>query len=638
MQKKVTLMGVGATILVLLAMFLVPSAPNLDKYKKALQRGQHQQVSRELGRELKRHPSWWEGRELMVEVALNQGRLDLVWGQLLALREGKQRITALQLELGTWLSDNDPDPQYVEEAIAQAKLALGGEDYWSWGVEYFLQMLVKLERGEEVPFAIDYLESRHTGEISFAFVDLLCSAHHLMVGACTSHQAWASSLVLEAKVGRNPWRQYTLQWLPNAQLASLQEEYPGDALLAAARAREMAPRQGLDFLLSWEGKNNVPEKDKEAYAELKTEIIGKAEVLLAQDLDELSIEHLYQAAMEATPWSEKCQVVLTRLVELEADPDVVARTGKAMAGPKPYLTIDAETITTGPLADWRDFILSPDGNWLIICRGQEWSLCNLNTGVELPIPIQEPHIWEWSPDSSRFAGSPWVGAEVITVFDIQGQATTLAPGPDRYIPRGWYDEQTLWVQPVDQEYLDSLGPPLLCNVQTGEVKAGEVTSMDNGALVPGPGEALAWIGENGDLYLIEDEQVVELSSPAEGDGWAISSWVPQGTGMIITDGQGLKLWEGGLPRDLGVEGIFLGWKNSREFYWAQLLPGEYYRVSYPFSLGGTILIYRAKTSLYTYNLATGEVEAVGVVGQILGATNNTVIVYAYGELRVYCLP
>ena len=634
MQKKLSLLGAGVIILALLALLLIPSAPAAEKYKYALEQGQYHRVCTGLARELEQNPRWGEGRRLLIDAALAQDRLDLAWEQILSLREGGQDIDSLQVQLDAWILVNDLDPECADAALTLVEKTLEAEDHWDWGWEFYLQILVKLGRGEDIPGAFKHFVAGHSGLLNDKSMMSLSDAYRLMLNTCSARELWEASVLLDGLSPVFAARQWTPEVVgQRGQLDSLQEEFPAEALVAAAWARELDPDQGLAFLREWEGKNTVPEDALPLYGSMKAELIAGAGSLVPDDLRHLSSEHLFQAAVETMANRENCRVILARMEELGAEEDRLELVHSALTGPEPRFSLAAGKIA----------VLSPDGNWLVLNRGAQWILCDLNTGAEIPLFSQEEYVvWKWAPDSGRVAGAIWSGAEEIAVFDTRGRAAFLRPGPEAYVPVGWYDELTLWVQParVSYVYMHWLGQPLLCNVETGEVRAHAVMDRIDIRLAPGPQGAIAWHDANGAPCLLQGEETVALMPPSR----YIESWVPDGSGVILAGGGGLGVWRQGSLQMWISNAYFLGWKDQTHFYWSRPLSEEYYEpapqvISYDYPYGIAMQMPAvAKASLHTYDLATGRTEAVGIVGDVLAAADNTVLILVGDRIWVYSLP
>ena len=89
---------------------------------------------------------------------------------------------------------------------------------------------------------------------------------------------------------------------------------------------------------------------------------------------------------------------------------------------------------------------------------------------------------------------------------------------------------------------------------------------------------------------------------------------------------------------------FLGWKDQTHFYWSRPLSESYYEpapqvISYDYPYGIAMQMPAvAKASLHTHGPANGRTEAVGIVGDVLAAADNTVLILVGDRIWVYSLP
>lgn len=643
MKKKSALIGAGVLILLLLALVLWPQGLDLAKYQRAYQRGQYAQVLQDLAPLVARNPQWWEGRELLGKAALAQDRLDLALEQVMALQQGGQKTGSLQVAIEAWLRENPLLPDQGEAVIAAVgeALPLAGES--TWLIKSYVQILANLGREEELPAALGAYFAQPR-QIDTDLFTVLLDANALMVAACPLEQVWEINLLLEENCSPGySWRMATLYRLTDhAQLQGLQEKYPGDMLLTAAWARILPPQEGLALLLAWEQEKSPPQADREFYSAVKQNLVGLAEHIAPEHLDWLDSQQLMALAAEAAPWPEKCRLLLARAEEEGADGEVLALIRGALGGPKPRLTILTRRLSS-PLQEGQLLIspsinsvfLSPDGSRLVLRRGNTGTLYNLVGGEETALPDSVGHpIYQWAPDSSRFAEADWQGENSVRVYDIWGRARSMDLGSEDYIPVGWRDNNSLWLQPY-RAFPSELAPPLLLDVETGEITGLETPNLVNVTLKPGPEGTLAWNYQVGGCGLLKGGQVLETPTPTR----EIVGWVPNGSAVILSSyGRGLELWDGGAPRSLGVKGSFLGWKNGREFYWIQplekgeIIPAVYFL---PYFL---LWSQGKQYSLHSYDLATGKTDDLDVLGYIVAGAGSTVLTIANDQVRVYELP
>ncbi len=610
MRKKLSYIGAGLLGVGFLVYLLLPSPFTLEKYERALEREQYTQVCTALGREVRRNPDNWQARQLLAEAALARGSLDLALEQIWALWAGGQSTWELENKAKTLLQDNHFTAQKADQGAALGQELLVDNPPWAWGANFHLLLLLQYDLGTKVPPALKELACKYqgaTGDYEFVF-----QAYELMLKSCSPGEIWETSVSLEENSGDYYWRATALKQIADSEeLPNLQQEYPGDALLAATVADKMEPRAGLDFLRAWGAKNVVPDCDLLAYNYVRLGLIDRAQTLQAEDLEGMSRPSLCQAALDGAPWPGKSKFVLDYLLQLGPASQEEAAIREVLGGPVPDLFYEAD-IT----------YLAPNGDWLIWTEGQKSFLLNLPTNKRTPLPDTESlMVWKWAPDSTCFTGwQPFTDETSIILFDLRGSAVAL-PGTESYQAIGWQDEDTLWLRPRLDWLAPDWGVYQLYQVSTGKIQPSE--SVPTGVdLFPGPRGNLAWNHWSDEISLLRGSSEFILDCPGYR---SIMSWLPDGSGLILFGEGNLDLWTGEMVEPLVAGGYFLGWKNQAQFYWGRALPSP---------VGEPSGYY----SLHTYDLVTGETADLKIVGIFAAAAGNTVLSYNYGRYRVYLLP
>lgn len=613
----------------LLVLLLYPWTPSLEKYTRFYEQGLYVEVSSSLLRELERNPDWHEARALLVKAELAQGRLDLALEQLEALKAAGWETPPLELNVTFWTrGDGNLDPDYTEAAVETARRIAEANVTWDWGVELYLQLLLRLERVEAIPGALALFAANHSPVESYDLYFLVKEAWDTMVGDIDAQVLWETSVLLEEKLPGTSWRQNAIWKIAEAGGAeALHAQYPHDIFLASVYAQTLPPQEGLALLRDWEQENTVAPEAQLYYSSVKSMIIGRAETFVHDDLNWIRPDHLLDLAIDRVFMPDTGYI----LERLEAGGDYTREVDmlrSSLGGPKPYLAM------TGYYP-----VISPDGHWAVARTDSDWRLYNLESGEEVTRIVNPGSMtWTWSGDSSKVAGADWRGYGPITIYDTQGGSFQLGFETENYLPLGWYNKDTLWVQPVRASAVAYTwwGQPLLCNIETGEVAAHPDMDKSEMAFFPGPKDAMGWKPTTGGPSIMLAGKVYQDDRRSLN----ILSWRRDGSGVIANSGRELYLWSGQEAKPLAITGYFLGWRNSTEFYWLQPVKEGIVPVSpiTRFMESYFLSLHSVPSKLMTYNLQTGRIESMGVVGNITAAAGKTALLVKYGDILVIRLP
>lgn len=594
-------------VLAVSAMIFWPSSPDLERLRELYERGQYSAVIAQLEKELKHEPHWHEARELLVWAAMKGGCLDKALLHLTELKRQGQYVQILEGQLTLWLSNRSPGPDHADAAVSTAKDAVDDIPNWMWIKEYYLALLVKLERAGELADAVELVLA---GEYPLEFSDevrvIMTSASSLVAGTGDYHALWRTSRLLDEFTADNHWRwrQHALWSLPDSDaINQLAAKYPGDAVLAAARAEKLGSQEGLRFLREWEQKYSVDSPSLEYYGYTKGNLLREADSVVAADLSWVGTDRLLDLAEQCLEQPEKCRLILDCLQE--SYPQQVAVVRQALNGPKPVL------ITSG----FRPSI-SPDGSRLgLFHSGAEIYdlLGNIKNGLT---PPAKEGSWFWAPDSSIVALTDYHGPSTISVFNKNGELLNQVELHEEYSLLGWHSATILWLQKKEEGRVPMpFGPLYLCNILTGDEQLSEfqIPGMPV-KIYPGPNGSLAW-QDGKTIAMQQGDEILQLP----GEGKSLISWVPDESGLIVETQGELGLWTGHEPMSLNIRGEFLGWRSLKDFYWAEPVD----------KLGAS--------KLMGCNIGTKEIRDYGLVGYWRTAAGHTAVA-AGREIKVYQLP
>lgn len=610
MKQKITLISAALAVLAILALILWPTAPNLGKYTDMYERGLYPEVSSALEKELNRHPFWHEARELLVKSALEEGRTDLALFHLAELEAAGWEIRLLERDMAAWLRENQPEAEQAEALINAARQGVTDRPAWVWVREFYLDMIIKAQRVEDLPGAVALILREPGLDFSGNMQDRLNEAWHLLRQSGDFSALWQVTDMLEQAFpdSHYTWRSSFLQTVDLPAAGELHREYPDNPLLAAVFARLMSSRHGLDFLIEWERQHEVDTDSLEYYANMKTSLVSTSPFVTPADLRYLSADALVRTAADSIRRPSKCRVILDWLEQQGWAAEEVKVLRQVLAGPSPILMVEGYAPS-----------LSPDGRWLIWHEHDGSAVIrNLETGRERVFDVViGMGNWLWSPDSSLVLYSAFAGSET-RVYNTRGEVVpTPGLGDGNWYVSGWKDSSTLWVQELSALGV-TLTPPQLWSLKTGTLEHAGFNDKTWGLapLYPGPGGNLAWrLGY--DITMVRGGETNKLTYT----DMEICAWLPDGSGLLLKNSRGqLHVWTGGEPRDLGIEGTFCGWRNSVEFYWSTPVPGV------------------GRDMLLSCNYKTGAQREYNILGLAVGAEGKTVVVQSGYETAVYFLP
>lgn len=281
-MKKRFLLAVPILVLAVLAALLWPQDQNLEKYQRALERGQYDQVISGLQKGLARNPGWKEARELVFSAAMSLGRIDLAWEQVLALHEQDEPTEKFQSQLQDFLMSTKLDPHWLNNTLELGRRYFEANGFWEWGLKFHLQLLFTTGEKEEMQrLAFQFLEDLASGSDDSR--SILLSIRDFL--ARDLGQAWAISDRLDFYGnGGESHRHNILLGLDEAARDSLQAQFPQDGLLAVSHATMMEPARGLEYLRVWEKTNGVRRQDQEYYYVTKLGLLAASDVLHEEDL------------------------------------------------------------------------------------------------------------------------------------------------------------------------------------------------------------------------------------------------------------------------------------------------------------------------------------------------------------------
>lgn len=625
-MNSAKLIGLSVLFVLILALLIWPAPKDLKRYQELFARGQYQAVYSQLDRLLTEKPDWHEARELLVLAAVKGGKSDLAIQHMAELQMAGWNLAVVERQMDSWLNKNIPSPGDIEAIKSEANK----NSRWPWLKEFYLGVLVKAARVEEIPSAMVALVNQ--AQRSSSSDELLDRAWTLVVSSSDNQALWglARELDRDAIWDRFSWRARALwQWEGTEELTELRKIFPGDGILIAELATRLPTEESLKIMRQWEAENSLVFNDAEYYSMAKESILLAAGSIDKADLGAVAPSRLLRIAFYSIDRPEKCRIILDYLEEMDEYHQLVADLRAAMKGPKPVMKISDYT-----------GILSPDGKWLavpggvviirasrlddhsvhqyiprVIDRLNTGAIYNLKTNTKVSLDISENSLlltWLWSPDSSKIALHDSLGS--IRIYDTKGvlrHQCSLVAGS----VIGWNDNRTIWVRSMTPS-LSSSGLALL-DIETGNLSYPDVPVTANLLLsvTPGPKGCLAW-NDKWRVTMLRKEEILELNAPNTN----VLSWIPDGSGLLLEKDNNLSLWAGGELSPLGIQGVFLGWRNEAEFYWAEQIGEDIF----PSKLRG-------------YSILTGVIRDYQLFGEWQTAAGKTAISWD-GQLAVYLLP
>lgn len=624
-MNSAKLIGLSVLFVLILALLLWPAPKDLKRYQDIYARGQYEAVYSQLDRLLMEKPDWHEARELLVLAAVKGGKTNMAIEHMAELHRAGLKLVVLEREMDSWLNKNIPSPGDIEAIKSQAEM----NSQWPWLKEFYLGVLVKAARVEEIPSAMVALVNQ--AQRSSSRDELLDRAWVLVVSSSDNQALWglARELDRDAAWDMSSWRVRALwQWEGTEELTEIRKIYPGDGILSAELAWRLPTEEGLKIMRQWEAENSQDFNGVEYYCMVKEFILLAAGSIEKADLGAVAPSQLLRIAFYSIDRPEKCRVIIDYLEEMDEYHQLVADLRAAMKGPKPVMKIREYT-----------GILSPDGKWLavpggvvivrasklgepvrryipqVIDRSNPGAIYNLKNNTKVSLDISENSLlltWLWSPDSSKIALHDSLGS--IRIYDTKGvlrHQCSLVAGS----VIGWNDNRTIWVRSMIPS-LSSSALALL-DIETGTLSYPDVPVTANLLLsvTPGPKGYLAW-NDKWRVTMLRKEEILELNAPNTN----VLSWIPDGSGLLLEKDNNLSLWAGGELSPLGIQGVFLGWRNEAEFYWAEQIGEDIF----PSKLRG-------------YSILTGVIRDYQLFGEWQTAAGKTAISWD-GQLAVYLLP
>lgn len=630
MLKKKMILCLAVIVIILTTFLLWPQAQNLEKYQRAYDRGQYEQVIDGLQRQLKKHPGWFEARELVLAASIALGRLDQAWEQVWALHRDGYSTGQYRSRMEEILRSEDLDCRCEELAAGLMKNCFSEGYIWDWGLTFYIKLLEKRDDKAELRRILIEYSSDASTELRYTLNNTLLYLREDL----DPHEAWAISTILD-EGGAMAMRSYLLDHMADeATIESLQRQFPHDALLASALASCKDPDEGLEFLRAWEDNNAIEYADEQEYYSQKALLIAQCHKLAQEDLAGLNQEMLLQAAIDTAPWPSKCQLIIAELANHYPNKVVIDELRELMGGDKPLFTLKSGSF----------HFLSPDGNWLIYYHHQ-WKLINTANQEEISLSAQIGNTtWQWAPDSQHAVSIDYsfLAPKTNYLVDLNGNYKVIELSAEDYSILGWRDNSTLWLHqtslpstiPAVSFVPERLGKLMLYNIEIGTIQTPPLSIEGAFAdFYPGPNGALAQRTPMG-FQLYWGDNLRTANSP---DFSYLISWQPDGKAVIFGNGEGeMRLFSQEGLVTLLETGQFLGWQNPQRFYLCQNL--RFYEMdklsSSHYRGTGLITLY---SGLYTYDLEKGMAKE-KIYGYIASAAGKTVIVDLLGYLRIFRLP
>lgn len=597
-------LGVGGIFLVILTLILWPTTADLDRLQEMYERGQHEAVCSQLERELKAKPDWHEARELLVKSAIQAGRVDIAVVHLAELRSAGSYIEIMTGQLDLRIGDNAPAPVFPDAAMETVRTIVEDNPDWAWVNSFYLGLLVKLERAEDISGALELMLMAKVQ----IFTAKIWQAWDMVALNADCAELWKVSTLLDG-VTYHSWRERALlEILDMEMLTSLQEEFPGDPILAAGLAQHLQGREGLDYLKQWEQDYRISGNGYGYYSNAKASLLYQAESIGREDLNLVALNHILQVAIESIHEPEKCQILLGWLEERNTFLDYAAVVREASSERKPAMTILSPLLSPSERnqslfrEEGSQSNLSPDGSCLGVFTMEGTRIINLDNDSDVLLPGINSYVyWFWAANSKMaavFKDGP------IIIFNNKGEIVDqIELASEYYYPAGWQGNDILWIQPLS-------GRSIMVDFKEGEVQTSRYREV-----FPGSSGDLAWWGDQGEIVYQRGEEIVKLPQFLN-----FISWFPDGSGMLLKGDNRFQLWVDTQPKDLGIKGTFLGWRNDEEFYWLK-------------SLGDDV----QAGMLMGFNIRTGKITDYDMLGYWRAAAGKTVLGQGYGTV-IYRLP
>lgn len=584
--------GVGLVLVVVLALILWPSQLDLDRLREMYERGQYEAVYTQLERELMQKPHWHEARELLILSAMEAGRVDLALIHLAELVGAGESGEILEGQLDLWLSDNLPALKHADAAVEAARAGVEGNRDWSWIGNYYLGLLVRLERAEEIPGALEVVLAANGQSYAPHFAE----AWRLVAEKSQFDDLWQISATLDSH-SYNSWREYAVAEIDDwDKLQILQEQHHRDPILAAALAL-CHEQNGMDFLNDWEKANTVDDNCSDYYSAAKGRLLTEADEISPEDFAFVRPAHILQAAVESIDQESKLAI----LDWLEEQGHYVQEVSEIRGAGRfePILSLQAPFLSYSEQIKfwfWEELNhspLSPDGICLGISTHEGVKINHLENSSEAHLQgFNRLTVWWWDQDSKRVAVTD---GHSIEIFSSQGELVDkIELEAEVLYPLGWQGKDKLWIQAWMGSPANP-GRPILYDVESGEAQTSSYREV-----FPCPSGNLAWGGGRGEIVFQKGEKITKLPQFLK-----FISWLPDGSGLLLEGDNKLQLWVDE-QQDLGLRGKFLGWRDAEEFYWAE---GR--------SSGGMIPagpLGPGLSRLKSYNITTGEVKDYNLPG------------------------
>ena len=604
--------------LVILGLVIVSSSqPDLSKMEALYNRGQFQAARVGLAQALQKEPEWHEARFLLAQTELSDGRQVAALEQMGILAEAGWDITEFEVRLNRWLASDPPDLETAKQIVDFSVQAMEQIPQWDWLREFGLKVAVDWAL-EELP---GYLS--HLGERDF---DNYWSLVEQGWFSAVESGAWETAWQVSGAIDKT-YERYNASGYPGLEFrvrlvasmghleviwAELQAKFPEDCLVAVARAISMPRDQGLDWLVEWEGHNQVAPEAVAFYSTMKgRRLILGVEKLKTIHLANIESEDLLSIALNMVDDEVKFMLLLDYLAQ---DPEMVQQVEIAkliLEVPEPEWQIDAAWGVSA----------SEDGSKVMLHQyGEQPFLFNLSSGDEVTFPASFSDYF-LSPDGSKVAvmqDSGW-GYSILT-YSGQGEMIQELGIDSRMSLIGWRDSNSLWLSALGVDYGFSL---CVLDLSDGTISKLDIDLHRQTWFQPGPGGRIAWFRDK-EVGLWDGDSVSVYSY---GDSVNALAWSLDGTSLIVTIDSELHIQNIGgnlvaldLPRGripLYFE-LFLSWRSRDELYFN-------YSIS------------NRQTMLAIYNVRTGKTTMTGILNPSMVVGNRVLAHGNDGRLLIYNL-
>ena len=312
MIKRRLLIGVALLGCVIIGFLLLPSEKGLERYESLYQRGQFEAVVSGLEGELARNPKWHEARELLVLASVNAGNPVVALEHMLLLKTANWDIKDVEEEYAWWFDTNWVDDETLSAWFGVATLVLEQRADWNWLKYHYLDTAIK-RRIDKVVQALELVMTGDPALIDNALWEKVRPAWYLLRTSDDIETLWRISELLDSYDSHSlRWRGQLLDpYLSLDAISRLQTIYPGSPLLAAAVARGMEARAGLDFLNLWEESYQVDDESEDYYFGIKIHLLHQVRDIAYKDIDNIAPWTLLNFATAAiADQRHKAEVVL----------------------------------------------------------------------------------------------------------------------------------------------------------------------------------------------------------------------------------------------------------------------------------------------------------------------------------------